>query len=224
MKKSSVIFSALVAGAALFSSCNKNLKDDIRDLEKQVKELEDHNSELKEQIGDIKNSLGSDEPIEATTTFVDDNNVTRTIKDKYHFKAGNNQTQRLVQKSDGNYDIYIERFSDVMWYEGAWLAFTYNPATKEITNKRGGQYWDDEDAYYDNARYDYNLYQQGLTFNITLDSINLSTGAIALKFSATATGEYTGNAYSYYSPNPGKEMSTNFTFTGKLKLYPYEGE
>lgn len=223
MKKSSVIFSALVAGATLFSSCNKNLKDDVRDLEKQVKELESHNSELKEQIGNIENALGSDEPIEATTTFVDDNNVTRTIKDKYPFKAGNNVTQRLVENGDGTYDIYIERFSDVMWYEGAWVAFTYNPSTKEITNKRGGQYWDDEDAYYNNARYDQNLYTQGLTLTITVNSLNVSTGAISLKFSAAATSEYTSNIYYYYTPNPGKQMSTEFTFTGKLKLFPHEG-
>ncbi|MGE5107273.1 MAG: hypothetical protein ACM3H8_07000, partial [Sphingobacteriales bacterium] len=58
MKNSTMILSALVAGATLFSSCTKNLKNDIKDL--------------KQEVADIQGSLGSNEPITATTTFVDD--------------------------------------------------------------------------------------------------------------------------------------------------------
>ncbi len=58
MKRSFVIFCALMAGALSFSSCNKNLKDDINEL---------------------RNQLGTDEPITATTTFTDKNNVERKV-------------------------------------------------------------------------------------------------------------------------------------------------
>jgi hypothetical protein len=219
MKKSLVILSLLVAGSTLFSSCNKKLKDDIKDLKQQVDELKKHNSELQEQVNGVENILGSNEPIIATTTFTDNNNTTRTVVGAYKFKAGNSSTQRMYDNGDGTYDIYIERFSDVEWYEGAWVAFTYNPTTKAVTNKRGGQYWNDEDPYYNNARYDENYITTGLTFSITVNSLNLATGEISLNFSASGTAEYTNAVVYYYVPNKGKPVSTTFSFTGKLKVF-----
>jgi hypothetical protein len=218
MKKSFVIFSMLVAGATLFSSCNKKLKDDISDLEKKVNELKKHNSELQEQVNGVENILGSNEPIAATTTFVDNNDATRTITGVYKFKGGNNETQHMIKNDDGTYDIYIERISDVGWEEGAWVGFTYNPTTKAVTNKRGGQYWDDQDPYYDNVRYDED-YTTGLTFNITVNSLNVATGDISLNFSASGTAAYTNAVEYYYVPNKGKPVSTTFTFAGKLKVF-----
>jgi hypothetical protein len=125
----------------------------------------------------------------------------------------------MDDNGDGTYDIYIERFSDVEWYEGAWVAFTYNPTTKAVTNKRGGQYWNDEDPYYNNARYDENYVNTGLTFTITVNSLNPATGDISLNFSASGTAAYTNAVYYYYVPNAGKPVSTTFSFAGKLKVF-----
>ncbi|OQP53512.1 hypothetical protein [Niastella populi] len=208
MKKLVIIFGVLIAGSP-FVSCKK-LKDDINDLKK-------HNSALQEQLDGVISSLGSNEPITATTTFEDNNSKSRTVSGMYRFKGNDQSTQKLSNNGDGTYDIYIERFSDVGWNEGAWTEFTYNPTTKEVTNVAGGHYWEDEDSYYDNAYYSGNY--TGLTKSITIDSLNVTTGNVSLKFSASGTGAYT-NAVSYwYSPNQGKPVSTEFSFAGKLKLF-----
>lgn len=225
MKKPVLLFSILIAGAATFTSCNKNLKDDIKDLKNQVDTLKKHNSELQEQVNGIESALGSNEPIAVTSTFVDDNNTTRTIKEVYKFKSSGAETQSLRENGDGTYDIYIERFSDVEWYEGAWVAFTYNPTSKAITNKRGGHYWSDMDSYGDRTRFDEVSYGgAGLTITITVNNINLATGEISLSFAASGTGAYTNTIHSYYCPNQGQPMSTSFSFTGKLKLFPHDDE
>ncbi|MGE5107339.1 MAG: hypothetical protein ACM3H8_07330 [Sphingobacteriales bacterium] len=205
MKTSTMILSALVAGTTLFSSCTKSLKNDIKDL--------------KQDVADIQGSLGSNEPITATTTFVDDSDVTRTVTGIYKFKSGNAATQSMTRNPDGTYAIYIERFSDVEWYEGAWASFTYNPTTKAVTNKIGGHYWDDQDPYYDRAKYDENFFNTGLTMDIKVNNIDVATGDISISFSASGTSAYTTGVSYTWSPNQGKAVSTNFTFTGKLTIF-----
>jgi hypothetical protein len=220
MKRSLIIFGVLMAGSGFFTSCNKKLKDDVKDLRQQVDSLKKHNSELQERVNDVENILGSNEPIEVSTTFKDDNDSTRKISSLYKFKSSNQATQTLNKNAEDNYDIYIERFSDVEWEEGAWVAFTYNPVTKAITNKRGGHYWDDQDPYYDNARYEEGYGNAGdLTLDINVKSINVATGDISLTFSASGNAAYTNDVPYYYTPNQGKVMSTTFSFTGKLKLF-----
>lgn len=204
MKKSFIIFGILLVGATSLTSCTKKLKDDIRDL--------------RSELNEVKDILGSSEPITAVSTFKDDNDVTRTIKDTYRFKAGNNSTQRMTKNSEDNYEIYIERFSDVEWYEGAWIEFTYNPATKAITNKRGGQYWDNPDSYYDNTRFEGDNVA-GLSIDINIKNIDVNTGDISLTFTASGDDAYTNSLPYYYSPNQGKSMTTTLDFAGKLKVF-----
>lgn len=222
MKKLAIILSVLIAGSP-FVSCKK-MKDDIKDLKNQVSELEkqndtlkNNNSNLQQQLNGVINSLGSNEPIAATTTFTDDAGATRTVTGVYKFKSNDYYTQKMVKNTDGTYDIYVERFSDVSWEEGAWVEFTYNPTTKVATNISGGQYWSDADPYYDNARYEGSY--TGLTTSVTVNSFDATTGAISLKFAASGTAAYTNAVYYWYSPNQGAPVSTTFTFDGKLKLF-----
>lgn len=204
MKTSLLTFGLLLAGCALTTSCNKDLKNDIQELQGRVNEVE--------------SILGANEPITATSTFTDNANATRTVTGTYKFKAGNNGTQKMVNNGNGTFDVYIERFSDVDWYEGAWISFTYNPTSKAITNKKGGHYWGDEDSYGNQTRYDATK-PNGLTLDITVDKIDVTTGDISLKFAASGTSQYTSEAPATWSPNPGKPMSTTFDFTGKLKVF-----
>jgi hypothetical protein len=208
MKKLVIIFGVLIAGSP-FVSCKK-LKDDIKDLQHK-------NSQLQEQLNGVMNTLGSDEPISATTTFEDNNGKTRTVTGLYRLKSADYSTQKMVKNNDGTYEIYVERIGDISWNEGAWASFTYNPTSKAVTDVSGGQYWNDADSYYDNANYS-NSYS-GATINLTVDSLNIETGATSLKFSASATATYTNSAPYYYVPNQGKPVSTNLTFVGKLKLF-----
>jgi hypothetical protein len=198
MKNSVIILGALLTGSVFFTSCTKDLKNDVKNL--------------KQEVADLQSAIGSDEPITATTTFTDNNNATRTVSDTYKFKANSYRTQYMEKNSDGTYYVYIERFSDVNWNEGAWVDFDYNPTTKEVTNKEGGQYWEDSSPYGGNATYYDGA--TGCTTNITVDKFDATTGEISLKFDASATSDYDGN-----SPNPGKPMHTTFSFTGKVKLF-----
>jgi hypothetical protein len=216
MKKLLIIFGVLIAGSP-FVSCKK-LKDDIKDLQSQVNDLKEKNSNLKDQLDGIASAIGSNEPITATTTFEDNNGATRTISSVYKFKSIDYYTQSMFNNGNGTYNIYIERFADVNWNEGSWVEFTYNPTTKTATNISANHYWSDYDSYYDNARYDGN-YTTGLTMGVTIDSLNTTTGATSLKFSASGNSAYTNAAPYYYSPNQGKSVSTTLTFVGKLKLF-----
>ncbi|OQP61144.1 hypothetical protein A3860_05345 [Niastella vici] len=208
MKKLAIIFGVLIAGSP-FVSCKK-MKDDIKDLQSK-------NSALQEQLDGVVSSLGSNEPITATTTFTDDDGKTRTVTGVYKFKSSDHSTQSMTNNNDGTYDIYIERFSDVSWNEGAYTSFTYNPTSKAVTNVSGGHYWSDADSYYDNAYY-YGT-GTGLTIGVTVDSLNMTTGATSIKFAASGTAAYTNSVSYWYSPNQGAPEATTFSFAGKLKLF-----
>jgi hypothetical protein len=212
MKRSFVVFSTLIVAALSFSSCNKNLKDDIKDLQRE-------NSEMKEKLNGIANALGSDEPIKVTTTFKDYDNVSRTITETYSFKSSGTNTQSMVKYPNGKYEIYVERFSDVYWNDGAWVAFTYDPATKAITEKRGGHYWSDYGSYNSDTRFNEDDYNTGLTFNINIKSIDLTTGTISMEVAMSGTEEYSASVPSYYVPNTASAVSTSFSFDGKLRVY-----
>ena len=213
MKK---LFITLLVAPLLFASCNKKLKEDIKELDGQVNDLKSKNEALQNQINGVSSILGSNEPITATTSFLDDNGNSITWTDTYNFKSGNYETQYMEENNDGTYTIYIERFSDVEWYEGAWASFTYNPTTGGITDKRGGQYWDWNRSFNSYAYYYDNT--TGCTINITLSSISTSTGDISLSFTATGNDTYATNTN--YLPNDNEGATTTFSFTGKLKVFP----
>jgi predicted small secreted protein len=217
MKKSLFFFAILLVGSALLSSCNKKLKKDIEELEKQV-------SDLQNQQNNTNAVIGANEPITATTTFIDDDGNTRTVTATYSFKAGDYSTQYMEDNGDGTYNVYIERFSDVDWNEGAWVYFNYDPATGAITNKSGGQYWDWQLSYNGYVYYS-DSYSPPATINITINSITMNnttnTANISLTFSANASVAY-GNNVTWAVPNPGEETNTSFTFNGKLKIFPLD--
>jgi hypothetical protein len=213
MKK---LFITLLVVPLLFSSCNKKLKEEVKELDSQVSDLKSKNDALHNQINGLSSILGSNEPITATTSFVDDNGVTRTWTDTYSFKSSGPQGQLMEDNGDGTYDIFINRFKDVNGNEGAWVYFTYNPTTGVITNKGGGQYWEWNLPYGDQAGY---IESYGnCTADITLSNMNATTGEISLSFSGTSNSAYYTN-YPYYSPND-TGASTSFSFTGTLSIYP----
>jgi len=214
MKKVLLILSLFVAGTATLTSCNKALKKDVKDLDKQVADLQAQNAQLQAQANTTSAVLGANEPITATTTFFDSNDSARTVTDTYYFKANNYSTQYIQDNGDGTFDVYIERFSDVDWNEGAEFGFTYDSATQMMSNQWCEQYWSDNDPYGDYAYYPAGY--TGSTVNITLTSFNLLTGDINVSVSAAADVNFSTN-YPYWVPNSPKTCSTSFSFKGKLK-------
>ncbi|MDF2191524.1 hypothetical protein [Paraflavitalea sp. CAU 1676] len=225
MKKPAIILGIIMSGSLAFTSCTKDLKNDISDLKKEVDSLHSSNDSIAGRLNGIDIILGANEPIVATTTFTDNSNATRTIKSTYKFKAGNSSTQVARGYADGTYEIYIERFGDVEWDEGAAVRFRYNPTTKAITEKRVYHYWDNADAYQDRAYYGegYDTHE-GLTINITVNNFNITTGEISLNVSASGNADYATAVYNWgYAPANGKAYNTAFTFAGKVKVWPYSG-
>ena len=210
MKKLSIIF---LAFPLLFSSCNKKLKNDLNDLEKSVQEQKDLNAGLQNQVNNVNSLLGSNEPMIAITTFKDDNNVDRSVSNTYSFKAGNYSTQYMEDNGDGTYDVYIERFSDVEWHEGASIGFTYDPVTKAITAPYIQHYWDWNISGYNDRAY-YNIYSLPLpTMTITINSIDISSGYIDLTAVAQAVDGYNNTV-----PNSATACTTSLAFKGKLAV------
>ena len=203
MRKTAGIFALLFAGASMLTSCYKNLKDDIRDL--------------RGQVNDISHIIGSDDPMKATTTFKDDNDSTRTISETYSFKSVNSYTQYMWPNTDGTYTVNIQRFLDVDRNEWAKIQFRYNPATKAVTRLFVNHTWDYNPYPYNQFVYYSDQYTNPApVMNLTINRLDMATGDISLTVTASGDGAYTTT---YGGPNPGKPVTTNITFTGKVKVF-----
>lgn len=205
MKRSIVLSGIVLFGALFFSSCTKNLKDDIRDLQK--------------KIDDISHSLGNDEPITPVTIFKDKNGKTITIADTYKFKANDYSTQYIIKNHDGTYDVFVQRFGDVDWNDNVSVSFNYVPSTKAVTQKYCSHRWYDNGEYAGNATYNFDYFNKGLSFDINLKKIDLTTGAISFDVKINATEEYSKGVGGYYVPWDGTALSTNLSFDGKLRVF-----
>lgn len=212
MKRSFVVFGTLMIAALSFTSCNKNLKDDIRDLKKQ-------NSDLQEKLDGVENLLGADEATTVTTTFSDVNNIERIVRQTMKFKSADYYSSSMIKNDNNTYDIEINRYGDIWGDDGVRIEFTYDPATKTLSNKDVQHYWDDYGNYNSNARYRENYYNTGLSFNISIKSIDLATGAISLNAEISGTKEYSENVNESYVPVRGSAVKTSFAFEGKLRVY-----
>lgn len=218
MKRTFVIFGTLLIAGLSFTSCTKNLKDDVKELKKQ-------NSDLQDRLNDVSEMLGTNESITVTTSFKDRDNIDRNIKHEMKFKAADYRSSAMIKNTDNTYDIEIERFNDIWGDGGVYIEFTYNPATKSITNKRVQHYWEDYGNYNDNVLYDEDYFDEGLTMNINVKSIDVNTGALSLEVQASGTESYTDNIPdSWYVPARGKAVKTSFTFEGKLKTFVREDD
>jgi len=225
MKKTPYILGVLITGALTFTSCTKNLKDDINDLKNQVDTLHRSNDSIAGRLNGIELILGANEPLTGSTNFTDNNNATRTVNFNYQFKAGNINTHYAQELANGKFNIFIRRFSDVEIAEEARIAFIYDAATKEITNKEVAHYWNNADNYTDRAAYGiYVTNHPGLSITITVNSFNPTTGEISLTANASADAAYSAAVTQYvFAPNPGKPYSTTLSFSGKLKVFPLNG-
>lgn len=224
MKNSVNIARILIAGSLAFTSCTKDLKNDISNLKKNAAAQHSKIDSIAERMDNIDIILGANEPITVTTTFADDNNSTRTIKGTYSFKSSNNVTQFARAQEDGSYLIHVERYLGIYSEERVSVLFRYDPASKEITQKEVVHEWDDADSYFDNASYgDYYANHEGLSINISVNNFNTTTGEISLAVAASGNADY-ATLMHYYNRSPNNTpYSTSFSFTGKVKIFPYSG-
>jgi len=222
MKNSANIARILIAGSLFFTSCTKDLKNDISDLKKGATAQHRRIDSIAGRIDSIDIILGANEPITVTTSFADNNNGTRTIKGTYSFKSNNNETQFARAQADGSYLVFVKRFQGIYSNERASVFFRYDPATKSVSEKQVIHQWDDADGYLDFAAYGTRYAgHEGLSINITVNSFNVATGAISLNVSASGNADY-ANLMHYYGESPSiTPYSTSISFEGKVKIFPY---
>jgi hypothetical protein len=232
MKKYLLIISFSLTGAIIFSSCNKKIKEDISSLETQIQELASANAALVEANSNLQNNLNSqdaifmDAPIEATTTYYDNEDKPVTVSGSYKYKydLGEWSGTMIAWNDDSIYTIKLERAGDPDWYTGAWVRFYYDAKTKRVDygyDWHGlGHSWDGLGNNYRTYVYYYGQWYNPIascTYNV--QSIDIVTGDISLTATANASGTYTNNTS---IANPGKPASTTLSFTGKLQAYSYE--
>jgi hypothetical protein len=175
----------------LLASCN-----DTDDLEKRLDHVED--------------ALGTNEPlrVDFATTNYDD--VAVESERVYRLKpSGDNEY--IYDNQDGTYYVYIERFGNVDWEEGAWMEFTYDSETKTVTEGAVGTYFNDFYGSYKNVRF----YQEsvGNTLEIDVNSFNPETGKISVDAIGSSTTDYPNNIFE------GKPMNISLAFRGVLNVY-----
>ncbi len=188
MKLRPVLFIAFAVG--ILSSCGVN--------------------DLEDRLDKIENALGTNEPlaIDFKTTNLDDQEIIK--KTSYLFKTSG-YNEYINDNGDGTFEVYIERFSDVEWYEGAWISFTYDPATKETSDESTRVYFYDKFGNYVNPRFTNG--DDGNTFALTVKSINVETGAVNVSVVASTDATAANNEFT------AKPMTCNFTFAGTLPVF-----
>lgn len=223
MKKQLSILSIFIGCLISFSSCNKNLKDDLADVQRRIDSLDKINADLRKKLAEWGKLTGSNEPIIFNTTFEDNNGGKRQIKGMYNLKGNAGSFNAMRSTEDGKIYVKISRVGNSEVLEQIELAFFYDPESKSVSNIGCAHYWNDFDPYRNRIYYNPYLVDNGLTQELKIQKFDLQTGEIVLSYVAHADGYYTGAAgMSEYVPNPGRPVSTEFSFSGKLeKLSPY---
>jgi hypothetical protein len=170
---------------------------------------------LDNRLDKVEDALGTDEPLKVTFSTTNYDDVTIASNRTYLLKSSGTN-EYIWDNLDGTYEIYIERFSDVEWYEGAWIEFTYNPETREVTNDEAGTYFYDQFGSYHNARFYEN--QDANAVEIEVNSFNAETGKISVNVTANSEEAYGNNIYE------GNPMTMTLRFRGNLRVFQSSGD
>jgi hypothetical protein len=165
---------------------------------------------LKKRVNTLEKITGSNEPIKGTLTTKDADNADYTQSATFYFKAGADDTHGMWDNGDGTFYVYVERFSDVEWYYGAWFYFTYEPATGEVTNANCGMYNQYSDRYINAYFYPSNGEN---TVDVTVNSFSETTGKISVSLEAVSTDAYGSNAFG------GHGMTLDLSFKGTCQVF-----
>jgi len=219
MNRTMLMLAFATAGTFLLGACNKTLKDDIKSLQGRTDSLRKSGSEIQKQLQQLNDLVGNSEPISATTTFQDLQNGSHTIGGTYRFRSNSYTTQSLVRYPEGIYEITIARSGQLTFSEYAYLNFQYDPASKKVSRIIGQHYWANiEPAFHNIFYFTYNDAHPGLTMDVGIQRLDLTTGDIALTCTATGKGDYTDWVEDWKVPVAGKEVKTVMSFTGKLQV------
>jgi hypothetical protein len=170
--------------------------------------------DLESRLDKVENALGTNEPLAINFATKNANDMDVVEKTAYLFKA-KGYYDYMEKYSDDEIYVYVERFSDVNWNEGAWLEFYYNPLTGEATDAQAGVYFYDQFGNWVNPGF-YDGYT-GNTVTATVNKLDFASGTVSVSIAASTTDVAENNEFS------GKPMTSTFTFKGKIESYDYSG-
>lgn len=204
-KKLRIAFIAVVA-LGVISSCNKQLKEDIDDLEKKLAEEQAKTQQL-------QNGLGATSCANVRMRTNTDDDVAIDFTDQYCFTYGDANSDTYVQDNgDSTYYVYVEKYGNLD-DNYTYISFTFNPYTGEkdvdYAYFRAGI-----DGVGDEVRVDLDG-TTDITQTLVINSFDFNTGNISFSYTAVTTENYYDNYYS------GKPMTVSIDFSGKLFRYRY---
>lgn len=192
--------------ATLFS-CTKDLEDSLDTTESKLNDTES-------QLNDLKSTLEaagiSSNPVKVKHVYSLDDSGNHTMLDELEFIFISKPYSYIEVIGDNEYNIYTEFYLDTNQSAYGYLEFTYNSATKIITDKYLGlNYYN---KYGDRIYLEYyGSNSSNESGDIVVNSIDLETG----RTNISAKIEYTKDSnYSEY----GTEGEATFEFDGKLRL------
>lgn len=172
----------------------------------------DEIDDLKKRLNKVENIIGSNEPISIRYSTTDGNDADIVKNKSFYFKSTDWETSYAGDNGDGTYYIYIERFSDVDWQDGASFDFYYDSNTGEVEVNQLEAYFEHESGQYQNVNFYSWAGENEMT--VTVKSFDPETGKIDITAVATSTSAYEYNEYS------GKPMTLNMSFKGKVGVFP----
>ncbi|MCU0429896.1 MAG: hypothetical protein MUF42_07965 [Cytophagaceae bacterium] len=211
MKKLFTIYLIPVVLATITTSCNKKLKDDLKDLETSVEEQKSKTQSLQGQANVLNNLLQAD-PISFNFS-TNNGSAPVTISGNYSFAYGSANTHTYAtDNGNGNYYVNIWRGNDLGTDYSVSISFTYQPSTGNISsasaNLRG--YLSDGTVY--RVRFGLN---GDVTQNISVNAFDFNNGTIEFTYSETTNTNYSDNLY--------LNQAMNFSASYKGKLAKNQG-
>ncbi len=213
MKKNKI--SVLLMAVALvmtgtFSSCNKKLKEEIKDLDKQVEDLKAQQATTNSNLNATNNTLGFNSPFSMSLTTKNGADSTIVVNKTYKYWTGDDYTS-MENNHDGTYNVYLYVTEAAYWDNDAYLYFVYNPTTKVVTN--GVVNMDYIDYEYSNKTPTLSQADTEATVTFNVTKFDTSTGVIDVTISGSTTNASASNVYT------GKAMTLSFHYVGTLAVF-----
>lgn len=168
-------------------------------------------NDLEDRIEKLETTIGSNEPLTVDFNTTDAQNRDITLKRDFNYKPVGGFNTYIQFYTPNILEVYVERFSDSNWSEGAWIAFTYNTETKEVSNAGANIYFINRYGYWLRP----NFYDNEDVSNgeLKVNAVDLQKGFVDVEFSASTTSESFNNVYQ------GKPMIAKFRFKGTVDVY-----
>ncbi|MFN8416847.1 MAG: hypothetical protein U0U66_11010 [Cytophagaceae bacterium] len=202
MKKHLLVVAVAILSASFLTSCNKGLKDDMKELEQKLADEQAKNQKLQEALG-----TSSCASISLKTKDYDDVEV---VASGDYCLNEESFAGVIAHRGDSIYAITIEKSGDLSGDKYLYFDFYYDAKNKvsEMDYLELEGYFNDLSDYFDVELED----DEELTSTITVTSFNPTTGQISFTYSGVSTENFNYNHYE------GQPMTIGVSFSATLPV------